>query len=701
MRRFQVGFHFLVFFLTLIAALAWAPLSVAAGDSGDHPADDQVVVTATRLDDQTARKDDVPAHVTVIDRDAIAASGAANVQDLLEEVAGVNLYDQVGNDVQKTIDLRGFTGGKGIAVFLDGARVNDPRNNAVALEQVPLDAIERIEITRGSAAALAGGGSEAGVVRIVTRRGATPSGSVSAAAGSFGSRRYDGTYGHALGKFDLFVAGNYDASDGFRRNAGGDQTRWNASGGYDFGGGRRLSLALLSSHLDYGNPGALSLAEFDANPLQSVYNVLDATDTRARQGSLNYQGAAGGGFSVAANLSYRDESSKILSTGRAAPVFGGFFLDSAAGTWSATVQATRDAATSRGTHRVAFGVELLDGSTDTTGYFTSPSSPGSYDPSSPSSRNRTGARNVALFVQDAWTISPRFIVTGGARADRDRVRYDEAIPDSTLQDAKSFSRISLRAGATFRPVERVEVYVSYGDAFLPPTPEQLFAFPFFGSNADLEPETARTYEVGSRLRAGGARLDAALFWIDTENEIVFDPTPTATDPFGRNVNAGATRRRGVELSVHGPLARDVSAFGNATFVDASFAGGADDGRNVPLVPKVRASAGIDAKLPAGFDVRADGLYVGAQVLDNDPGNTQAKLDAYTVLNLRFSWERALSRAPGSRAGRFGIFLETRNLLDATYATRGIYAFDFSTGGNATFVTPAPGRRYLAGASWRI
>src|SRR5262245_148932 len=158
----------------LLLPILFSLLPALAADEDTDDADVHVVVTATRLDDRPAQAAEIPASVTVIDREAIERSGARTVQDLLAQEAGVIVYDQVGNDVEKTLDLRGFTGGRGIAVFLDGARINDPRNNAVALEQVPLSAVERIEVTRGSSASLAGGGAEAGVIRIVTRRGADP-----------------------------------------------------------------------------------------------------------------------------------------------------------------------------------------------------------------------------------------------------------------------------------------------------------------------------------------------------------------------------------------------------------------------------------------------------------------------------------------------------------------------------------------------
>ena len=696
MRHLRSGF----LFPSCLIFMSWAvvcPPFVAADT--DAKVDERVLVTATRLDDKNVPISDVAAHVTIIDRKQIEASGARNLQDLLTEHTGVVLIDQVGNDVQKSLDLRGFSGGKGVAVFVDGTRINDSRNNLASLETVPLDAVERVEVTRGPSAALAGGGSEAGVIRVITRRGTQPSASVSASGGTFNTARLDATYGRNFGHYDVFVSGAYDTTDGFRPNSGGDQKRFNASGGVDLGGGRRLGLVLLSSSLDYGAPGALTLAEFEANPWQNSYNRLDGSDVVERQASLTFQGPLGDGFSLAATLAYRSSVAQTLSTGRAAATYGGFFLDGDGGTWSGVAQAAREFGSAHGSHLLAFGVEASDGSTDSTGYFTSPTDPGSYDPSAPSSRNDAGASNEGLFAQDTWTITPRWGITMGFRADRNRASYVESVP-ATTNGSKTFSEISLHAGATMHASDTIDLYASYGDGFLPPTPEQLYAFPFFGSNPALEPEDARAYEFGLRGHGRLGSLDAALFWTDTANEIVYDPTPTATDPFGRNVNAGTTRRRGVELSARGRLGRGVSAFTNVTYTDSIFTTGADDGNEVPLVPNWRLAAGIDASLPRGFAVRADALYVGSQVLDNDPANSQQRLAAYTVVNLRLGWERGLGGA-AARRGTLGLFVAAENLFDERYATRGIYAFDFSTFTPADFVTPAPGRRYLAGLTWRM
>ena len=127
----------------------------------------------------------------------------------------------------------------------------------------------------------------------------------------------------------------------------------------------------------------------------------------------------------------------------------------------------------------------------------------------------------------------------------------------------------------------------------------------------------------------------------------------------------------------------------------------DEGKTVPLVPEERLATGVDWALPRGFDMRADVLYVGEQVLANDAANEQQKLDSYTVVNGRVSW--SLTSSKGGRAGRsqdgLTLFVEARNLFDEEYATRGIYAFNSVSGANATFLTPAPGRRIMGGFEW--
>ncbi|HKQ61801.1 MAG TPA: TonB-dependent receptor [Candidatus Polarisedimenticolaceae bacterium] len=670
----------------MIVAVSALLLSAAAAEPSAPPADsgltERVEVTATRLPEAPASLDDVPAHVTVIEREAIARSGARTLQDLLAQEAGVVLFDQVGNDVQKTFDLRGFTDGSGVKVYLDGVPLNDPRNNALALEQIPLDGLERIEITRGSAASLAGGGSEAGVIQLHTRRAEKLEGGVSLAAASYGGARYAGHVGTRVGAFDVRLAGAKEDIGEFRENSGGAERRLSGLVGGDLGGGRRIELSLLDSRVDLGNPGALTLDEFAGDPSAAPFNQADFTDERLRQAALNFRTAADRAVAVAVNAFYRDRGAEVLSTGRSAALFGGFFLDSDEASRGGTVELTHRRSWARAENRLTVGGEWADGEVDARGFFTPPSDPATVDPAGLAADNRAERRALSLFVQDVWRPHPGWSFTAGARRDRDRVGYEERFPDPANDAAKRFSETSLRLGANWAPQERWALYASYGEAFLAPTAEQLFSFPGFGSNPELRPQDSRTYELGGRLRWNGARrLDLALFYVDTEDEILFDPA-SALGLFGANVNAGATRRRGFEASYRGAVVRRVAGFASATLLDAEFRAGDNRGNRIPLVPRVRLAAGVDVELPARIGLRVQALHVGEQVLDSDDANAQARLDAYDVVDVRVTWRR----------GRTALFAEAHNVLDESYATRGIFA------GN-TFVTPAPGRRYVAGVDW--
>ena len=658
----------------------------------DEPVlEERVTVNAARL--PFGGEEDPPAHVTVLDREAIVESGARTLQDLLASQAGVVTYDQVGNGVGTTLDLRGFAGGSGTRVLLDGAPVNDPRNNGVAWYLIPVDGLERVEILRGSASSAVGGGAEAGVIRLSTMRGDERGGSLSLAAGSDGARRVGGRVSQPLGRWDLSLWGSSESDDGFRENAGGDLRRAGAAAGIDLPRGRRLDLSWIDSAADFGTPGALTPQELDDDPDQAPFNRADRADERFRRATLRFEGPLGERFHLGANVFGGDRATEILTTGRAAPLYGGFLLDTDTSDLGSTLQLTHRSSEESAVHSSSVGLEWLQGGTDASGFTTAPEDPGNPDSGALSSSNEIDRATLAIFAQHRWDPSPSWSLVAGARLDRDRVRYDESAPDPVNRGSRTFDEVSLRAGATWRASPRLDLYASYGEGFLPPTVEELFAFPTFGSNPDLDPEVSRTWEAGLRGRWKRVlSLDAALFLVDTRDEIVFDPD-SPLGLFGANVNAGATRRRGLEASVRGNPGPRVSWYGSLTLVDAEFREGPSRGNRIPLVPRERYAAGVRLELPVGVTLAADALRVGEQVLDNDESNEQPRLDPYTVVRARLGWRPGLP-TPGEPGLEW--FAEVRNFFDEEYVTRGIWAFDFSAGANQVFLTPAPPRRYLAG-----
>jgi len=158
-----------------------------------------VQVTASRVAETV---DQTLADVSVITREEIDASVARDVYDLLRLEAGVDLYRAGGAGQQTSLFLRGSNSNQ-VLVLIDGVRAGAVTTGAFAFEQLPLGAIERIEIVRGPRASYWGSDALGGVLQIFTRRLEGPHvalawGSYREADGSAGIGHWNGTSGYSV-----------------------------------------------------------------------------------------------------------------------------------------------------------------------------------------------------------------------------------------------------------------------------------------------------------------------------------------------------------------------------------------------------------------------------------------------------------------------------------------------------------------------
>ena len=112
----------------------------------------EIVVTATRIPEETSR---IPANVTVIKGEDIRNSSADNVPELLRMQQGVQVTDVTGNHRTYSVDLRGFgdAAPQNTLVLVDGRRITQADLSGTDWRLIPLDRIERIEITASTAPA--------------------------------------------------------------------------------------------------------------------------------------------------------------------------------------------------------------------------------------------------------------------------------------------------------------------------------------------------------------------------------------------------------------------------------------------------------------------------------------------------------------------------------------------------------------------
>ena len=125
-----------------------------------------IEVTASRVAETV---DASLADVSVITRADIDASVAPDLIELLRLQAGIDVVRTGGAGQQTSVFLRG-TNSNHVLVLIDGVRVASANTGAFAFENLPLDAIERVEIVRGPRASYWGSDAIGGVIQIFTRQ---------------------------------------------------------------------------------------------------------------------------------------------------------------------------------------------------------------------------------------------------------------------------------------------------------------------------------------------------------------------------------------------------------------------------------------------------------------------------------------------------------------------------------------------------
>ena len=141
------------------------------------PADDsQVVVTASRIAESVA---DSFWSSTVLTREDIESRQLSSMQDLLADLAGVNIDNTGGLGKASSVFLRGASSDHTL-LLIDGTRIGSATLGVAPFELIPLEQIDRIEVVRGPRSTLYGSDAVGGVVQIFTRRQSQPGFSVGA-----------------------------------------------------------------------------------------------------------------------------------------------------------------------------------------------------------------------------------------------------------------------------------------------------------------------------------------------------------------------------------------------------------------------------------------------------------------------------------------------------------------------------------------
>ena len=154
------------------ARLSALPLALAAAFPipsalAQSPALHETVVTATRT--QT-RSDSLVSDVVVIERADIEKLAGRTLPEILQRAAGVQFSSNGGRGKVSSVFVRG-TEARHTILLIDGVRYGSATVGGPIWENLPLDAIERIEVLKGPGSSLYGSDGVGGVIQVFTRKG--------------------------------------------------------------------------------------------------------------------------------------------------------------------------------------------------------------------------------------------------------------------------------------------------------------------------------------------------------------------------------------------------------------------------------------------------------------------------------------------------------------------------------------------------
>jgi len=605
--------------------------------------------TATRL---SIPNNDVPAQVSSVPQELLQQQGINTLADALQNVSGVQAFRWYGAYEQFTI--RGFTDRDRDdfnAVLVDGMRF---QGNRYATQT---NNLQSIEVLKGPSSILYGRGAVGGAINLIRKKPEpTPAYEFQYRGGRFNTHQVaGGATGPVTANGGLLyrLGASYEHADGWR-DAGADRLNltpsltWNIAEGvrltihqtfnrdrFDGDGGVPLNITGLPSY----EPGLrFSLPQDNVlvkdSQTQATFSVTLAPNWEFRNGFLvqktsdryfvteGLYGDPDNNEVFREPLDFHHHRTPIQNQAELAGHFGGF-----------------------GQHHVILGYDYQrdDYRTDVTagddpdctcGYWwitIAPMNISTLQETQPRLDVDTIARKTfvnenfhSFFWQDQIDILPQLKINIGGRVDdyhRDRHRIFTDDPNNRVGiQERNQTAYTYRAGVVYAPRYDHQIYFGTSSAFSPvrDIPED---------GTELDPRTARNYEVGHRWQGLGGRVDTnlAFYYIIQDNVNFLERGLTF-------VQVGEQRSKGIDLEVNTDLGSRMHLRMNYGYTQPQFTDADDLGLTGFLpryVPKHTTKVWLRKDFASGFNASIGTRYVGPQFATTD--NT-TRIGGYTVFS---------------------------------------------------------------------
>jgi iron complex outermembrane receptor protein len=617
----------------------------------------------------------VPARVTTLGAEDVDAYEPRVLSDATRQVAGFSTYDDLGSPYKLNISSRGFYSSpvvglpQGVAVFLDGIRMNEPEASQINFDLLPMDHIQRIEVLSGNGSLL-GRNALGGAINLVTARGTGPTrANLEASGGSFGAFRGEANVsGLTPGGFDWYVGGNYNREDGWRKVTGAEEYSGFVSGG-KLGQTSGIRFQGLYANSYAQTAGSLPETIFTSSP-DSNLSANDYEDLWQFQGAVQGYHQVGTGKASGTVYYRRHRAERFNANQPDDPDVFGISYNSTFGftgdyRW-ATLLSDNLAFNLRGGVDGSISRVRIDIFADSIKFGGAREL---------TTRVRSPLWDLAPFLMADVTTGP-VTLSAGARYDYVRIPFENLL-DPTADTVGTYEQLNPRLGVTVTVAPEVNVFASWGKSFRSPAvienacadPESPCPLPFaLGDDPPLDAVKASTLEAGFRYATSNLALDGSAYHMSVRDDIFLTPfgeeEPTGSTIDGFFINIDKTRRVGFELGAAYRFPAGHSAYLNYAFTRATFESqaeifsirsieeeGAEEvinpfptdnevtaGNRLPLVPDHVLKGGATARIGRYFYVGADARYTGTQYLRGDEANVTSQLEDYIVTDARVGVE---------------------------------------------------------------
>jgi iron complex outermembrane receptor protein len=677
---------------TFVCLIGLTPLILSAQttDTIKEKTLQEVIVKAY---EQNRKLKEIPAAVNYVGPSTLERFNPSSIVQAINSTPGIRMEERSPGSYRMNIrgsSLRSPFGVRNVKIYFNDIPITDP-GGTTYLNQLGYYNINSIEIIKGPGSSLYGAGT-GGVMLIESlRENEQTSAEAEYTAGSYKMQNMYAAATTVADNTTNRISFQHQESNGYRIHSAMKRDVFSWNGQFNLGENKQLKTTFLYGNLFYETPGALTQAEYDANP------------KAARPGSGAVQGAEVAQAAIMqkqfiAGASYTQQ---LLSKLQNKTVFYGMFTDfrnpaianyghnSEPHFGGRTVFKFSDSI-NRSILNIDFGAEMQQGFTTVSIY---KNASGRAD--SLRTFDEIVNRQGLVFAQ-ATLDNKDWTITASASLNLLQVNFERFSPASSGKQKRDFSNQLAPRLAILKKFRQVNVYTSIARGFSPPTTAELI--PTGGAaNLDLNAENGTNYDLGIKgTIARKLTIDVNAFMFSLDNAIVQRRTAAGGDYY---INSGKTNQHGIETSINYPLFQSAAFMQRANFWFShtwhdfhykSFKQLNNDfsGNRMPAEAPHTISTGFDFLAKNGL-LGTVSYYFSDKIALNDANTAYA--NAYHLVGLKLGYQTVFSHKVGIR-----IVAGADNLFDQKYSLG-----NDANGFGGRFYNAAAGRNYYASLSLQL